>query len=84
MKTGRPRSFCVESALDNAMDVFWRKGYEGASLAELTSAMNINAPSLHCSEPLCGQQRIETVHHQQNNSGSKQEYKRLQPPQLAS
>lgn len=47
MKTGRPRTFCVEDALDRAMDVFWRKGYEGASLSDLTGAMNIAAPSLY-------------------------------------
>ncbi len=47
MKTGRPRSFCVEDALDRAMDVFWRKGYQGASLHDLTEAMGINAPSLY-------------------------------------
>ncbi|GGP20133.1 TetR family transcriptional regulator [Silvimonas iriomotensis] len=29
------------------MDVFWRNGYEGASLAQLTEAMGINSPSLY-------------------------------------
>jgi AcrR family transcriptional regulator len=47
VKTGRPRSFCVEDALDRAMDVFWRKGYQGASLSDLTGAMDISAPSLY-------------------------------------
>jgi AcrR family transcriptional regulator len=44
---GRPRSFCVEDALDRATDVFWAKGYQGASLSDLTDAMGINAPSLY-------------------------------------
>jgi TetR/AcrR family transcriptional regulator, copper-responsive repressor len=44
---GRPRSFEREAALEKAMDVFWRHGYEGTSLAELTKAMGINAPSLY-------------------------------------
>ena len=29
------------------MTVFWRQGYEGASLADLTEAMGINSPSLY-------------------------------------
>jgi AcrR family transcriptional regulator len=47
MRTGRPRSFCKDKALDRAMTVFWRHGYEGASLASLTEAMGINSPSLY-------------------------------------
>ena len=47
MRTGRPRSFCKDEALDKAMTVFWRQGYEGASMADLTKAMGINPPSLY-------------------------------------
>jgi AcrR family transcriptional regulator len=44
---GRPRSFDVDAALDRAVEIFWKNGYEGADLTALTKAMGINRPSLY-------------------------------------
>lgn len=43
----RPRAFDEEQVLDLAMDVFWRQGYDGASMADLTRAMGLNSPSIY-------------------------------------
>lgn len=47
MVAGRPREFDKENALEAAMLVFWRNGYPGTSMADLTRAMAINKPSLY-------------------------------------
>jgi AcrR family transcriptional regulator len=44
---GRPTNFDHEEALDKALHVFWARGYEGASMAELTDALAINKPSIY-------------------------------------
>src|SRR3569832_2017189 len=47
MRMGRPREFDAETALAQAMEVIWRHGDEGATIAQLTEAIGINPPSLY-------------------------------------
>ena len=47
MPRGRPREFDTEDALQRAMVVFWRRGYRGTSLDDLTEALEVNKPSLY-------------------------------------
>jgi len=47
MGAGRLREFDKDHALDDAMELFWRDGYNGTSLSDLTTVMGINKPSLY-------------------------------------
>ncbi len=47
MGTGRPRSFDRDEALERAIAVFWEHGYDATSIALLTKALGIGAPSLY-------------------------------------
>lgn len=47
MPGGRKRGFDDQVALQTAMELFWRQGYEGTSVADLTKALGINPPSLY-------------------------------------
>jgi AcrR family transcriptional regulator len=44
---GRPRAFDRDEALEAAMVLFWRKGFEGTSMTDLCDAMSVRSPSLY-------------------------------------
>src|SRR6185312_1520346 len=44
---GRHREYDVQKVLDAALNVFWRKGYEGASYADLVAAAGVERPALY-------------------------------------
>jgi AcrR family transcriptional regulator len=47
MMRGRPREFDADIALDRVLPVFWRDGFEGASVQELADAAGVSKPSLY-------------------------------------
>jgi AcrR family transcriptional regulator len=44
---GRPRNFDEREALDKATQVFWSKGYDGATIEDLVAGMGVGRPSLY-------------------------------------
>lgn len=44
---GRPKEFDPDAALCAALQVFWKHGFDGASMTDLTDAMGITRPSLY-------------------------------------
>lgn len=46
-RRGGPRTFNRDQAVDTAMRLFWRHGYEGVSLNDLTSAIGVAPPSIY-------------------------------------
>lgn len=69
VKRGRPRSFDRAAALDKATRLFWARGYDAVSIADLTNALEISAPSLYAA---FGDKRalfFEAVQHFQDTYG---------------
>jgi AcrR family transcriptional regulator len=63
---GRPRTFDRDAALSHALAVFWKHGYEPASIATLCDAMGLSAPSLYAAFGNKAQLFIESVRHYEN------------------
>src|SRR6266702_5721205 len=66
---GRPREFDREAALEQAIDVFWRHGYEATSVSDLTAAMGINPPSLYAAFGDKEKLFLEAVERYRSNQG---------------
>ncbi len=44
---GRPRNFDTDEVLDRVRDTFWRYGYAGTSMDQLSAATGLHKPSLY-------------------------------------
>jgi TetR/AcrR family transcriptional regulator, copper-responsive repressor len=66
---GRPRQFDREAALDTAMRLFWRRGFEAVSVLDLSGAIGINPPSLYAAFGDKKQLFRQTVRHYQGGPG---------------
>lgn len=62
-KLGRPRKFDRDIALEQAMTVFWEKGYDGASMRDLTGAMGVTGPSIYAAFGDKRELFLETIDH---------------------
>ncbi|MDO3635094.1 TetR/AcrR family transcriptional regulator [Mycolicibacterium sp. KC 300] len=66
---GRPRGFDRTRALERAMELFWDRGFEGTSIADLTSAMGIGSTSLYAAFGAKDDLFREAVSHYTQNVG---------------
>lgn len=69
-KAGQGRKFDIDEALEAATVVFWKYGYEGSTLSELTEAMGIKAPSLYKAFGSKEQLFFEVIKHYNKTHGS--------------
>ncbi|WP_426240158.1 TetR/AcrR family transcriptional regulator [Pararhizobium sp. DWP1-1-3] len=67
---GRPRRFDRNTAVEIAMRLFWRNGYEGVSVADLTDAIGIAPPSLYAAFGSKAELYRETLRHYAEKSNS--------------
>lgn len=67
---GRPRSFDRGAALEQAMQLFWRHGYESTSIGMLTAAMGITPPSLYSAFGDKERLFLEAIEHYRTGPGN--------------
>lgn len=46
---GRPKKFDYEIASKQALELFWKQGFEGTSISDLSETLNMNRPSIYAS-----------------------------------
>ena len=68
--TGRPREFDREAALDAAMRLFWRKGFQSASMTDLCGVMRIRSPSLYAAYGSKEALYLEAIDHYAETHGA--------------
>lgn len=72
-RRGRPATFDRSAALDAAVALFWRHGYDGTSIAMLTDAMGVTPPTLYSAfgskEQLYGEALVRYLHHEHTVTG---------------
>jgi TetR/AcrR family transcriptional regulator, copper-responsive repressor len=67
---GRPRQFDRDAALDTAMRLFWKRGFEAVSVLDLSGAIGINPPSLYAAFGDKKQLFREAIRHYQKGAGN--------------
>ena len=79
---GRPRAFDREQALHAALELFWKEGYEPASVARLCEVMDIKPPSLYGSFGNKAALFLEAVRHYEHTYWEEPAQRFLEEPDL--
>lgn len=79
---GRPREFDRTEALEAALKVFWQKGYEPASVAELCEAMKLKPPSMYCTFGNKAALFLEAIRHYEETYWSEPAQRFLAEPDI--
>lgn len=77
---GRPRTFDRQAALEAAVALFWRHGYEGTSIADLTEALGVTPPTLYAAFGSKEQLYREALEHYIARDGDRAEVLRAEIP----